>query len=89
MLTLYDAARCPYCARVRIVLAEKDIGYKFTQDSIGQHKRHFVGEIFGQFPGRRAVDGRSYARRMFTHINQGIARSGMRCVHPFQSFRRE
>lgn len=27
MLTLYDAARCPYCARVRIVLAEKGIGY--------------------------------------------------------------
>jgi glutathione S-transferase len=25
MLTLYDAARCPYCARVRIVLAEKDV----------------------------------------------------------------
>lgn len=24
MLTLYDAARCPYCARVRIVLAEKE-----------------------------------------------------------------
>ena len=24
-LTLYDAARCPYCARVRIVLAEKGI----------------------------------------------------------------
>lgn len=23
MITLYDAARCPYCARVRIVLAEK------------------------------------------------------------------
>ena len=28
MLTLYDAARCPYCARVRIVLAEKDIEYE-------------------------------------------------------------
>ncbi|MDQ2982592.1 MAG: glutathione S-transferase family protein [Actinomycetota bacterium] len=27
MLTLYDAARCPYCARVRIVLAEKAIPY--------------------------------------------------------------
>ena len=27
MLTLYDAARCPYCARVRILLAEKDIPY--------------------------------------------------------------
>ncbi len=25
MITLYDAARCPYCARVRIVLAEKGI----------------------------------------------------------------
>jgi RNA polymerase-associated protein len=25
VLTLYDAARCPYCARVRIVLAEKDV----------------------------------------------------------------
>jgi RNA polymerase-associated protein len=24
-LTLYDAPRCPYCARVRIVLAEKDV----------------------------------------------------------------
>jgi RNA polymerase-associated protein len=25
--TLYDAARCPYCVRVRIVLAEKGIAY--------------------------------------------------------------
>ena len=25
MITLYDAARCPYCARVRIALAEKGI----------------------------------------------------------------
>ena len=28
MITLYDAARCPYCARVRIVLAEKGIAYE-------------------------------------------------------------
>ena len=27
-LTLYDAARCPFCARVRIVLAEKDVPYE-------------------------------------------------------------
>ena len=27
-LTLYDAARCPYCARVRIALAEKGIDYE-------------------------------------------------------------
>lgn len=28
MLTVYDAARCPYCARVRIVLAEKDVEFE-------------------------------------------------------------
>jgi glutathione S-transferase len=28
VLTLYDAARCPYCARVRIALAEKDIQFE-------------------------------------------------------------
>ena len=28
MLTLYDAARCPFCARVRIVLAEKGIPHE-------------------------------------------------------------
>jgi glutathione S-transferase len=28
MLTLYDAARCPYCARVRIVLDEKHVEYE-------------------------------------------------------------
>jgi glutathione S-transferase len=28
MITLYDAPRCPYCARARIVLAEKGIEYE-------------------------------------------------------------
>ena len=28
MITIYDAARCPYCARVRIFLAEKGIPYE-------------------------------------------------------------
>jgi len=28
VLTLYDAPRCPYCARVRIVLAEKGVPYE-------------------------------------------------------------
>ena len=31
MLTLYDAARCPYCARVRIALAEKGIEYETVE----------------------------------------------------------
>ncbi len=28
MITIYDAARCPYCARVRIVLGEKSIPWE-------------------------------------------------------------
>jgi glutathione S-transferase len=28
MITLYDAERCPFCARVRIVLAEKGVEYE-------------------------------------------------------------
>ena len=28
MLTLYDAARCPFAARARLVLAEKDVPYE-------------------------------------------------------------
>ena len=31
MLTLYDAARCPYCARVRIVLAEKGVEFEAVE----------------------------------------------------------
>lgn len=30
-LTLYDASRCPYCARVRIALAEKRVGYEVVE----------------------------------------------------------
>ena len=30
-LTLFDAARCPYCARVRIVLAEKDVEHEVIE----------------------------------------------------------
>jgi glutathione S-transferase len=31
VLTLYDAPRCPYCARVRIVLAEKDVPFETVE----------------------------------------------------------
>ena len=31
MITLYDADRCPYCARVRIALAEKGIEYETVE----------------------------------------------------------
>lgn len=31
MITLYDADRCPYCARTRIVLAEKGLEYETVE----------------------------------------------------------
>src|SRR5919205_3675459 len=31
MLTLYDAARCPYCARARIMLAEKNVEHEVIE----------------------------------------------------------
>ena len=31
MITLYDAARCPYCACVRILLAEKEIPFETVE----------------------------------------------------------
>ena len=31
MIKLYDAARCPYCARTRIVLAEKGVPYETVE----------------------------------------------------------
>ena len=31
MIKLYDAARCPYCARARIVLAEKGVPYETVE----------------------------------------------------------
>ena len=31
MITLYDAPRCPYCARVRIVLAEKGLFFETVE----------------------------------------------------------
>ncbi len=30
-LVLYDAPRCPYCARVRIALAEKDVEFETVE----------------------------------------------------------
>lgn len=35
MLTLYDAARCPYCARVRILLAEQGVRYEPIEIDLG------------------------------------------------------
>ena len=34
-MILYDAPRCPYCARVRIVLAEKGVAYETVEVDLG------------------------------------------------------
>ena len=39
MLTLYDAARCPYCARARIALAEKDVEFETTEIDLTDRPR--------------------------------------------------
>jgi glutathione S-transferase len=42
--TLYDAARCPYCARVRIVLAEKGIPYDPVEIDLGDRPAWIYGK---------------------------------------------
>ena len=36
MLTLYDAPRCPYCARARIVLAEKEVEFEAIEVDLSE-----------------------------------------------------
>jgi stringent starvation protein A len=44
VLTLYDAPRCPYCARVRIVLAEKDAPYETVVIDLGDRPAWIYGK---------------------------------------------
>src|ERR671937_1574696 len=49
-LTLYDADRCPFCARVRIVLAEKGIEYEDVQIDLSDrpawlYEKNPVGKV--------------------------------------------
>lgn len=43
MITLYDAPRCPYCARVRIVLAEKAIRHEVVEIDLDD-RPHWIYE---------------------------------------------
>jgi glutathione S-transferase len=44
VLTLYDAARCPYCARVRIVLAEKRLPYEPVEVDLADRPAWIYGK---------------------------------------------
>jgi glutathione S-transferase len=50
MLTLYDADSCPYCARARIVLAEKDVEYETVTIDLSDrpdwlHEKNPLGKV--------------------------------------------
>jgi glutathione S-transferase len=65
VITLYDADRCPYCARVRIALAEKGIEYETVEMSVVDRSNR--PEVLGELnPGLRVPtlvldDGRPLA----------------------------
>ena len=51
MLTLYDAARCPYCARVRILLAEKGVPYEAVEVDLDDRPAWIYGKnVTGRVP---------------------------------------
>ncbi len=54
MITLYDAARCPYCARVRIVLAEKGLEHEVGRD----RPRRPAGLALREEPARQGAGDR-------------------------------
>ena len=50
VLTLYDAGLCPYCARVRIVLAEKDVPHETVAIDLERrppwlHEKNPLGKV--------------------------------------------
>jgi glutathione S-transferase len=44
VITLYDADRCPYCARVRILLAEKGIEYETVEIDLDDRPAWIYGK---------------------------------------------
>ena len=66
MITLYNAARCPYVARVRIVLAEKGIEYETVEIDLADFERRAVllPPTNGSFADLAAVSGKLLYRRL-------------------------
>ena len=58
MITLYDAARCPYCARVRIVLAEKGVEVETVEIDLQNRPEWLYGKnVTGRVPVVEEDDG--------------------------------
>jgi glutathione S-transferase len=59
VITLYDAARCPYCARVRIQLAEKGIEFETVEIDLSDRPAWIYGKnATGRVPVIEEEDGR-------------------------------
>jgi glutathione S-transferase len=59
VITLYDAARCPYCARVRIVLAEKGVEVDTVEIDLSDRPAWLYGKNpSGRVPVIEEEDGR-------------------------------
>ena len=59
MITLYDAARCPYCARVRIHLAEKEVEFETLEIDLSDRPAWLYGKnASGRVPIVEEEDGR-------------------------------
>lgn len=65
MITLYDAARCPYCARVRILLAEKSIPYETIEVDLSNRPAFRRGESNNLVQRLRELD--------VAHLPYGLA----------------
>jgi glutathione S-transferase len=58
VITLYDAARCPYCARVRIVLAEKGVEVETVEIDLQNRPEWLYGKnVTGRVPVVEEDDG--------------------------------
>jgi glutathione S-transferase len=59
VITLYDAPRCPYCARVRIVLAEKGAEVDVVEVDLENRPEWIYGKnVTGRVPVVEEEDGR-------------------------------
>ncbi len=84
VITLYDAARCPYCARVRIVLAEKDVEFETVEIDLSDrpawiYEKNPTGRVPVDRGGRRpaaAGVGRDHG------VPRGALSRAARCCPP-------
>ena len=82
MLTLYDADRCPYCARVRIVLAEKGLEYETVEVETALVRARNVGAGIVDEARRRNVEVIVMGSEPPTRVRGGAILGGIGGTRP-------